>query len=464
MFQADGVLGTRLNLVVRAAAQDSAYAAVGAIQAEIERLDRVFNWRDRGSEISRLNAVTCHAASDELFEVVAAAERWRALSGGACSGRIGLLREMWSAARDVAPDRGELARIAAEIGATVVRLDAARRTIERPNVVRFDLDAIAKGYIVDRATEAAMMLPGVAGVMVDIGGDVRCAGEGPEHGPNPGMWRVALPQPLDLFDNARACGAFIGRDFAVATSGCGPRDRQVGEDVASVTLDARDGWAVPHRRSASVVAARAMEADAAATAMLVRHEAPEVLARVTTPEGVRWHRPQRDAERVRWVEEEQGGSHAATWPEGWIADITFEAVPKDMRRERAFRSPYVAVWVSDASNKPVRTLLLVGTFREWHENNFIWWRLNRAKADELLGGRSMSTRGSGTYRVYWDGIDDDGKPMPPGKYVVHLETSRERGGHAHRTLPLDLSVLKPLKAELPLDADTGSIRVEMRKF
>lgn len=459
VFQADGVLGTRLNLVVRAEAQGVAYAAAGQVRAEIERLDRMFNWREAGSEISRLNASACFAASEELFAVVAAAERWRVASGGACSGRLGLLREMWSAARDVAPERARLAELAAEIGAADVRLDGTRRMIERPGVVRFDLDAMAKGYIVDRAVEAAMALPGVTGVMVDIGGDVRCAGAGPEDG----LWRVSLPQPLNLFDNAAACGAFVGTDFAVATSGCGPRDRAVGGSVASVTVDPRDGSALPHRRSASVVAASAMGADAAATMALVGEARPDLLARVTTPEGVVWHRPQRGTELVRWIDEEQGGA-AATWPDGWIADVTFDAPPKDMRKERAFRSPYVAVWISDAQNKPIRTLLLVGTIKEWQENNFIWWGLHRAQAKSLLDGRSMSTRGSGTYRIYWDGIDDAGRQMPAGKYVLHLETSRERGGHAHRMLQLDLSVLKPLAAELPVDADTGSIRVEVRKF
>lgn len=459
VFHADGVLGTRLNLVVRAAAQDSAYAAAGAVRAEIDRLDRVFNWRAADSEISRLNGSACFEASEDLFTVVVAAERWRALSGGACSGRLGLLREMWSGARDVAPDPVRLAELAAEIDAADVRLDPPQRVIVRPDVVRFDLDAIAKGYIIDRAVEAAMATPGVGGAMVDIGGDIRCAGEGPERG----LWRVALPEPLTVFDNAPACGAFVGTDFAAATSGCGPRDAWVGGERMSATLDARDGRALSHRRSASVVAARAMEADAAATAALVTGTAaPELLARVTTPEGVQWRRPQRGTELVRWVEEEQGAG--AVWPDGWIADVTFDAPPKDMRKERAFRSPYVAVWISDEKNTPVRTLLLVGTIKEWQENNFIWWGLNRAQAKSLLDGRSMSTRGSGTYRIYWDGIDDAGRQMPAGKYVLHLETSRERGGHAHRMLQLDLSVLKPLKAELPVDADTGSIRVEVRKF
>jgi len=78
--------------------------------------------------------------------------------------------------------------------------------------------------------------------------------------------------------------------------------------------------------------------------------------------------------------------------------------------------------------------MLIGSIKEWQEDNYIWWGLNRSNTQKMLDGRSMSTRGSGTYKVYWDGSSDDGLQMPAGKYIVHIETSRERGKHTHRTL------------------------------
>jgi len=112
----------------------------------------------------------------------------------------------------------------------------------------------------------------------------------------------------------------------------------------------------------------------------------------------------------------------------------------------------------------VRTLILIGSIKEWQEDNYIWWGLNRGQTQKMLDGRSMSTRGSGTYKVYWDGVDDNGAQMPAGKYVIHVETSRERGKHTHRMLPLDLSKPRQFESELPVDADGGSLLVEFRKF
>jgi thiamine biosynthesis lipoprotein len=244
-----------------------------------------------------------------------------------------------------------------------------------------------------------------------------------------------------------------------------------------VTIDPRTGWPVAHRRAATAIAGTAMEADALATAMLVLSEdeahqcveaIPGAMARVAEPGGARWLSGRVQAEPICWepfapqgpVKQQAGHK----WTEGWIANVTFEAPPKNMRQERAFRSPYVAIWVSDENNKPVRTLILIGSIKEWQEDNYIWWGLNRGRTKEMLDGRSMSTRGSGTYKVYWDGVDDAGERMPPGKYVIHVETSRERGKHTHRMLPLDLSKPKQFESELPVDADSGSLRVEFRKF
>ena len=468
VFHDPCVLGTRLNVVVDAGSQDVAYRAACAARVEIDRLDRVFNWREPDSELSRLNASRVMQVSGDLFDLVVAAEHWRVLSEGAYSGRLGVLLEQWRGVGDRLLDRAVMQTLADEIAAAEMALDAGTRTITRPEIVRFDFDGIAKGYIVDRALEAAMAVPGVLRAMVDVGGDVRCAGEGD--------WRIELPQPLSPFDNAPACGAFAMSEGAVATSGCGPRDRQVGANMISATLDPRTGWPVPHWRSATAVGPSAMAADALATAMLVLSPSEVAAcmarvkgmsARVTLPGGVTWLGQQRGEASPQWIEyapqKVQGTSAPTLWKDGWYANVTFTAPPKNMRREIAFRSPYVAIWVSDMDNKPVRTLFMVGRYKEWHEGNHVWWRLNRAKLDTLFA-RSLSTRGSGTYKVYWDGVDDDGRPVPPGRYRINVETSREGGGHSHRQLEMDFSQPRVFEQALPMQPDNGGLEVSFQKF
>ncbi|MDP3491750.1 MAG: DUF2271 domain-containing protein [Hyphomonadaceae bacterium] len=469
------VLGTRLNLLVRAVGQAEAYAGACAARREIDRLDRVFNWRDADSELSLLNRSERSVVSGEMFAVVAAGERWREVSGGAYSGRLGRLLDVWRAAGGVAPDADAMARMAREITDAEVLLDPQTLTITRPDVVRFDLDGLAKGHIVDRALEAAMATAGVSGAMVDIGGDIRCAGAGPCDG----KWQVGLPQPLMPFENAPACGMFALGEGAVATSGCGPRDARAGGGWISSTIDPRTGWPMAQRCSATAIAPTAMDADALATIALVSRQAeardllrrvPGMAARVTRPEGVDWLRGNEQT-AFQWIDFEQTpGAGAAVddyksgWPDGWIASVTFSAPPKDMRRAIALRSPYVAIWVSDAERRTVRTLLLIGTIKEWQEYNHVWWRLNRGSTEKLLNGRSMSTRGSGTYKVFWDGVDDAGRPVKPGKYTLHVETSRERGEHTHRTLDVDFSTMRVFDAEMPVDAEAGGLHVSMTKF
>lgn len=469
------VLGAYLNILVRAAGQAEAFEAACRARREIDRLNGVFNWRDPASEISRLNASASWVASPDLFAVVAAAERWRALSNNAISGRLGRLLAAW---RNAAMAPADASRFATAIARADVGLDAATRKITRPEPVQFDLDALAKGYIIDRALDAAMT--SAAGAMVDIGGDIACAGQGPHKGASHSgaslrsAWRIALPDPLSTFDNARVHGAFTLTHGAVATSGCGPRDLHA-TGARSVTIDPRTGWPVAHKRSTTIAASTAMEADALATIALVGDEAavraslkasPGAMGRITHPAGVDWLHP--DAPHLLPITYEETpepqDDYRSGWPDGWIASVTFTAPPKDMRRAIALRSPYVAIWISDAERKTVRTLLLVGTIKEWQEYNHIWWRLNRGSTEKLLNGRSLSTRGSGTYKVYWDGIDDAGKPVKPGKYTLHVETSRERGEHTHRELEVDFSTMRLFDAEMPIDPESGGLQVSMTKF
>jgi len=456
------VLGTYLNLLVRAVGQGEAYEAACRARREIDRLDAVFNWRDPSSELSQLNRATRFKASPDLFTVIAAAERWRALSHNAISGRLGQLLAAWRTAPLTPADA---ASQATAIGNATVTLDAATHTITRPDAVHFDLDAIAKGYIIDRALDAAMT--SATGAMVDIGGDIACAGQGPHNG----HWQIALPDPLSTFDNAPSHGAFTLARGAVATSGCGPRDLH-GSTIRSATIDPRTGWPVAHQRSAAMAASSAMEADALATIALVSNDAtraslkasPGATGRITHPAGVDWlaaDEPQ--ALPIRYEKAPQD-DYKSGWPDGWIANVTFTAPPKDMRRAIALRSPYVAIWISDAERKTVRTLLLVGTFKEWQEYNHIWWRLNRGNTQKLLDGRSMSTRGAGIYKVFWDGVDDNGRPVKPGKYTFHIETSRERGEHTHRQLEIDFSTMRVFDAEMPIDPESGGLQVSMTKF
>ena len=133
-------------------------------------------------------------------------------------------------------------------------------------------------------------------------------------------------------------------------------------------------------------------------------------------------------------------------------------------RDPQFRSPYMAMWITDSDNNPVRTLLLVGKRADWQKDNFIWWSMNRARTEGLVATRSMSTSGAGVYNVFWDGVDDAGRVVPAGTYVLHVETSRERGKHTHRSLTLDFGKFQRFVEVLPPTEEGGGLRVSFDHY
>ncbi len=91
------------------------------------------------------------------------------------------LSRLWSEAarRDRAPTRAELEATRRPGSAGPAwRLDAPSGTAERLSDAPLTLDAIAKGYIVERACAAALAGdPAVRGVVLNVGGDLRVQGE-----------------------------------------------------------------------------------------------------------------------------------------------------------------------------------------------------------------------------------------------------------------------------------------------
>ena len=463
-FRDEAVLGTRLNLFVSAGNGDQALEAARAARAEIDRLNLVFNSRLRSSELFQLNSSNEHVASPDLFAAIEAAERWRVATGDAFSPRLGRLLDHWRGAGHALPDRARAKRLAEAAARARVELDPATRTIIRPDMVRFALDGFAKGWIVDAALSQMLVCEGVTGALVDIGGDIACGGKPPEGG-----WTVGIPDPLLPFDNAPLVASVSLQGGGIATSGRGPRDRMVAGQRLSPTLSPRNGWTVEHTVSASAVARTAADADALATALMVlpRGDAcalvcalPHAGARVTARDGAAvaagvWHA----LEQPEVLRVQSAPASATTWFKGWQALATFTAPRRQLMRDPDFRSPYMVMWVTDMQNKPVRTLILIGKREDWHADNYIWWQMNRAKVTKFVATRSMSTSGAGVYNVFWDGVDDTGKPVAPGTYILHVETSRERGKHTYRQLTLDFTKAERFNQVLEPTEEGGGLKV-----
>jgi thiamine biosynthesis lipoprotein len=293
-------MGTRWAVTLLAPPEGPTWRS--EIEQVLARIDaELSTWRE-DSELSRFNASrggAWFAVSAETARVVEEALAVHRRTDGAFDPTLGPLVELWGFAaeqpRRLPPEAAALERARARTGAGAVEVrgepPALRKRI--PDLA-LDLSAIAKGFGVDAVAERLAAL-GAGRFLVEIGGELRCAGAGPHDG----AWHVAIERPRAEAARSRAKGAarparagaadwqrvLALRDAAVATSGSYRNFFEVAGQRFSHLLDPRSGAPVRHDLvSVSVVAASASLADAFATGLIVL--GPEAGPRVAAREGV----------------------------------------------------------------------------------------------------------------------------------------------------------------------------------
>jgi thiamine biosynthesis lipoprotein len=477
-FQRD-VLGTQANFMITAPTREIAQIAVGAALGEIARLDRIFSNYRPDSELRRLNTVRQMRVSPDLFTVLSQAEELHKRSGGAFNTRMGVVEALWRGADGGLPDAVVLRR-ALDRAQEVPFLDPAERLVLRPEGTAFSIDALAKGYIVDRAFDAARRSAVCDGIMIEIGGDLRCQGRaGRQY-----YWNVGLPDVRLPYANAPIVAQIKLKGQAIATSGRGVRDRIIGGVAYATTLSPQTGMPVTSHLAASVVASTAAEADGLATALLAMRpeqglllaEQSDAQARITQANGAvlttaDWRllevgpspRPlHRTAGLVNVARNENPAVRPSGWVTDWALQIYYEALIDLNSRPSDYRSPYLAMWISDKAGHPIRTLLVIGKDPEYQKDNHIWWSLYGSRAQKIMEVRSGPTSLSGRYPTFWPGIDDSYASVGPGDYLLNIETSRERGEHTFRSVPVTIG-RKAFEFDVKPTADMGAIRLAFGK-
>ncbi len=146
-----------------------------------------------------------------------------------------------------------------------------------------------------------------------------------------------------------------------------------------------------------------------------------------------------------------------------LVDVTIRRPDGDMRR---FRKPYVAVWLQDKDKFPVRTLALwvqkTQPGPRWYPDLRVWYRDEKLRevvdGNQVIDAISGATRGPGTYKFAWDGLDERGKPVKPGTYTLVVESAREHGTYQIMKDTIELGA-EPIKKSLP-----GNVEIESVNF
>ena len=184
-------------------------------------------------------------------------------SQGLFDATSGALRRVWNFRSGRVPSPHEVREVLRCVGWGRVRWTRPRLVLPVAGM-ELDFGGFAKEYAVDRVTDLCREL-GVAGGMVDLGGDLRAIGPHPDGRP----WNVGIRDPRAP---ERALRTVPLADAALATSGDYERCMVVDGVRYTHILDPRTGWPVPGLASASVVAPQCLVAGTATTIALLSGE------------------------------------------------------------------------------------------------------------------------------------------------------------------------------------------------
>jgi hypothetical protein len=93
-----------------------------------------------------------------------------------------------------------------------------------------------------------------------------------------------------------------------------------------------------------------------------------------------------------------------------------------------YHRPYVAVWIENEQQQPVRLVEAWLEKPDWIKDLRRFWRKLGRSEPQLVDAKTGATKGPGNYKVRWDGKDEQGKAVAAGNYVLFVEAAREQGG------------------------------------
>ncbi len=257
-------MGTFVSMTLIHPSRDQAEEAMGRAFEEVERLTRLMNRFDDGTAVGHLNREgVLKDVPTEVVQVLSMALRHHRLTDGAfditVKPVVDLFKNKFSSGNPAPPSESELARALSLVGAKYVELRGRTVRFGKPGM-GITLDGIAKGYIVDRASDV-LAAHGVGNHLINAGGDIRTMGT--KRGGRP--WSVAIQDPRK---KGHYPDVIRMTDGAIATSG----NYEVYYDREKMfhhIVNPRTGLSPELSSSVSVLARRAVDADALSTTVFV---------------------------------------------------------------------------------------------------------------------------------------------------------------------------------------------------
>jgi FAD:protein FMN transferase len=257
-------MGTFVSMTLLHESTDQAQAAMGEAFFEIDRLSKAISRFDQGTAVAHLNREgVLSDVPPELADVLSSSLTYYRLSNGAfdisVKPVVDLFKVPSSDRKGRLPSDAELKEALLLVNGSDIEFTGRAIRFKRPGM-GITLDGIAKGYIVDRASQV-LTRNGISNHLINAGGDIRAVGSRRDGKP----WTIAIQDP----EKKKAYPDIIHlTDGAVATSGNYEIyfDR---EKMFHHIVNPRTGQSPDDSASVSVLADTAMKADALSTTVFV---------------------------------------------------------------------------------------------------------------------------------------------------------------------------------------------------
>jgi thiamine biosynthesis lipoprotein ApbE len=428
----ENVLGTSMEIKIAAKSPAAAAAAEQAAIHEIQRLSKILSAYDPGSEFSQW-AVTINKpvqVSSELFEVLALFDAWRLKTNGALDAGAALFSRLWkdAATTQQLPSPSTLSLAVAEVQQSHWLLNTSNHTATHLNTTPLILNSFVKSYIIQHAVARALVPGQTNAVVMNVGGDIVVAGNHSEP--------VLLSDPKADAENDSPMDQLLINNKAVATSGNYRWGELINGHWYSHIIDPRTGLPADNILSATVVAANATDAGALATAFNVMRPAESMLL-ASTIKGAEYLIITKDGtqfESKGWKNLEMTVKNKVALKEQPVGTAPdFELLINleiNLQKEGFAKRPYVAVWLEDENHAAIRSISV------WHGSDrympelkswYLKYRGQYTSDPNFRSSVTSATRSAGKYTLKWDGKDDKGEMVKPGKYILKIEASREHG-------------------------------------
>ena len=262
-------MGVPFRIILYTASKETAKRAAAAAFARIAELDQTLSNYDTDSELSLLGHQSGQSSwiplSDDLYRVIACAQRLAAETDGAFDLTVGPLSALWRNARRTRtyPEADQLSRFLKRVDWRRLQLDPSRQQarLTTPDM-RLDPGGIAKGDALDQAL-ITLQQHGVQSALVAGDGDIAVS----EPPPQKKGWRIRLAS-LSKTEKTPPEQILL-KHQAIATSGDLYQYVVLNGKRYSHIVDPRTGIGLTERRLVFVIAPSGIIADSLATALSV---------------------------------------------------------------------------------------------------------------------------------------------------------------------------------------------------